>query len=67
MTKKSGISSRRKRSLTSNSLKETGYPQVKSNRRKKQQKLIQQNPRYTFFIGADGVCYYEKKKAKRNE
>jgi len=61
MKGKSGISSHEKKSLTSNSTKETGYPQAKPNRRKKQEKLIQMNPRFTFYFDERGVCCYRKK------
>jgi len=46
--------------LTRNSVKETGCPQAKSNRLKKQAKLIQMNSRFNFRMGSDGCVYYLK-------
>ncbi|MBA7493257.1 hypothetical protein ES702_03814 [subsurface metagenome] len=62
MKRKSGILSRRKESLTHNSIKETGCLQTKPNRQKKQEKLIQMNSNYTFYFDENDVCCYRLKK-----
>jgi len=43
---------------------ETQLPHSKSNRLKKQRKLIEMNPGFIFYFDERGICCYRKKRVK---
>jgi len=59
MKQRSRGPSRKKGPLTQ-TRKNPGCPHVRLSSKKNQSKFIQEHPHYHFFIGTDGIIYFEK-------